>query len=424
VLDYVDRNYTPNSEDLVCEYYVEPDGISLEKAAQQIAAESSIGTWTTISTMNKKVAEKLRPSVFHIDRRKSLIKIAYNVNLFEPGNIPQVYSAIAGNIYGMNVLKNLRLEDVQFPEKMVKSFPGPKFGIAGIRKLTGVSKRPLIGTIVKPKVGLNESEHANVAYESWVGGLDVVKDDENLTSMSFNKFEERIRRTLEQRDRAELETGEKKIYMPNITADTDTMIKRAEFVKENGGEYIMIDILTAGWSALQTIRDMDLGMVIHAHRAMHGALTRNHKHGISMLTIAKTARLLGCDQLHIGTAVGKMEGSAEEIRAIEHEVEDDIVHQNSVKRVLDQNWYGMKPTFAVCSGGLHAGMLPKLIKIMGTDIIAQFGGGCHWHPQGPRYGARGIRQAVEAVMAGESLIAASRKHTELAETVGRFGVLK
>jgi len=211
--------------------------------------------------------------------------------------------------------------------------------------------------------------------------------------------------------------------MPNVTADTDTMIRRAEFVKDNSGEYIMIDIVTAGWAALQTLRDMDFDMVIHAHRAMHGALTRNHKHGISMLALAKTARLIGVDQLHIGTAVGKMEGSAFEVTGIEKEIERDIIHQDRSRHMLGQKWYGMKPTLAVCSGGLHAGMLPKLTTIMGKDIVAQFGGGCHWHPEGPRYGAKGIRQAADAVMKNIPLKKYAKDHPELASTINKFGVL-
>ncbi len=422
MLKYIDLNYKPDSDDLVCEYYVEPDNTSLEKTAEQIAAESSIGTWTTISTMNPDMASHLKPSVFHIDRKNNHIKIAYNIDLFEMDNIPQIYSAVAGNIFGMNLLKNLRLEDIHFPKKIIKSFKGPAFGIGGIRKILKVKERPFVGTIVKPKVGLNETEHAKVAYDSWAGGLDIVKDDENLTSMKFNDFNERVIQTLKMRDRAERETGEKKIYMPNITSDTDTMIKRADFVKEQGGEYIMIDILTSGWAALQTIRKMDFGMVIHAHRAMHGAVSRNHHHGISMMTLAKTARLIGVDQLHIGTAIGKMEGSAEEITGIENDIEEDIIHQDRSRNILSQAWYGMKPTLAVCSGGLHAGMLPKLVNIMGNDIVAQFGGGCHWHPNGPMYGARGIRQALNAVMEKIPLKKYAKTHTELMEAISKFGV--
>jgi ribulose-bisphosphate carboxylase large chain len=403
LLDYINLKYKPKRKDLVCEFYVEPNGVSFEEAAENIAAESSIGTWTTISTMNEKIAHKLKPNVFYLNEKENIIKIAYPEELFEPGNMPQILSSIAGNIYGMKILKNLRLEDITFTKKLRESFPGPKFGIKGIRKLLKEKKRPLMGTIVKPKVGLDEKQHADVAYEAWVGGLDIVKDDENLSSMSFNNFYERVRQTLKARDMAEVKTGHKKIYMPNVTSETNEMLKRAKFVKQHGGEYVMIDILTAGWSALQTLRDSNLGLVIHAHRAGHAALTRNHQHGISMLAIAKIARLIGVDQLHIGTAVGKMEGAALEVEAIENEVESNFIHENKKQHILEQRWGTIKPVFAVCSGGLHPGMTSELINLMGKNIIAQYGGGCHGHPDGTRAGAKAIKQSVEAVMKGKSL---------------------
>ncbi len=203
----------------------------------------------------------------------------------------------------MKAVDNLRLIDIELPENLVKSFQGPLYGIEGIRKLLDVKNRPLVGTIVKPKLGLGYKKHAEVAYESWVGGCDIVKDDENLTNQAFNPFKERIIETLKMRDHAEEETGEKKIYMPNISAETDEMVRRAHFVKENNGRYIMVDIVTVGFSGLQSIREKNPGLVIHAHRAMHAAFTRNKKQGISMLVLAKLARIIGVDQIHIGTAV-------------------------------------------------------------------------------------------------------------------------
>ncbi len=424
MLNYINLKYLPNKKDLVCEFYVEPNRISLEKAAENIAGESSIGTWTELSTMNKEIAEKLKPSVFSINKATKTIKIAYPQDLFEQGNMPQILSSIAGNIYGMKLIKNLRLQDISFPKDIIDSFKGPKFGIAGIRKLLKVKERPLVGTIVKPKLGLHEKQHAKVAYESWMGGLDIVKDDENLTSMSFNNFYERIKQTLKLRDMAEIETGEKKIYMPNITAETNEMLKRAKFVKAHGGEYVMIDILTAGFSVLQTLRQANLGLVIHAHRAGHAAITRYHKHGISMLAIAKIARLIGVDQLHIGTAVGKMEGAAREVRMIEEEIEDKFIDKKTKQHVLEQDWRYIKPVFAVCSGGLHPGHTEPLMKIMGKNIIAQYGGGCHGHPDGTRAGAKAIRQSVEAVMKKKTIKKYSKTHPELAKAIDKWGYFK
>lgn len=421
MLDYINTKYKPTKDDLVAEYHIEPNRISFEKACNHVAGESSIGTWTTISTMNPKIAEKLRPSVFYINKKTKEIKIAYPKELFEAGNMPEILSSIAGNIFGMKAVNNLRLQDISFPKSIVRSFKGPRYGVDGIRKLLKVKKRPLVGTIVKPKVGLSEKQHAKVAYDAWIGGLDIVKDDENLSSMRFNRFNNRIKETLKLRDKAEKETGEKKIYMANITAETLEMLKRAEYVRSLGGEYVMVDILTAGWASLQTVRDQ-CSQVIHAHRAMHAAITRYPRHGISMLTIAKCARLIGVDQLHIGTAhVGKMEGSAGEVQDIENKIEQMISGEKTPFHSLSQNWYNIKPVFAVASGGLHPGMIPKLIDRMGMDIVAQFGGGCHGHPDGTRAGAIAIRQALDAKLSGISQKEYAKSHPELAKSLEKWG---
>jgi ribulose-bisphosphate carboxylase large chain len=430
LLNYVDTKYSPRPDELIAEYYLEPaPGITFKKACEHIACESSIGTWTAISTMSPKIANRLRPHVFYIkkrfDGRKGIARIAYHPDLFEAGNMPEIWSSIAGNIFGMKAVNNLRLEDIHFPKKIMDKFKGPKFGIKGIRKLLKVKDRPLCGTIVKPKVGLNASQHAKVAYEAWAGGLDVVKDDENLSSMTFNQFNKRVQLTLKARDKAEKETGEKKMYMANVTAETEEMKKRALFVKRQGGEYFMLDILTLGWAAVQTMRDSNnkLNMVMHAHRAMHGALTRNPKQGISMMTIAKCARLIGVDQLHIGTAsVGKMHGSPVEELEIEDEIESPEFHPTEGEHLLEQDWYNIKPVFAVASGGLHAGMTEKLVKIMGKNIIAQYGGGVHWHPKGTRYGAMGVRQAIDAASQGIALEEYAMTRRELRDAIEKFGV--
>jgi ribulose-bisphosphate carboxylase large chain len=425
MVDYVDLNYKPNEKDLIAMYYVErtPEVCpTLEQACEEIAKESSIGTWTDIITMSKEIAEKLRPSTYYIDEEKNIIKIAYPQDLFEANNMSQILSAIAGNIYGMKALKNLRLIDITFPKKMVEAYPGPKFGIQGIRKILKIDKRPLLGTIVKPKVGLNEIEHARVCGQAWNGGLDIVKDDENLTSMVFNKFEKRIEETLKTRDKIESDTGEKKIYMPNITAPVSIMKKRADFVLDHGGEYIMLDILTVGFSALQEIREYldDKNIVLHAHRAMHAALTRNKKHGMTMLSLAKIMRLIGMDQLHTGTVVGKMEGGKREVVEINKVITEKSINGNNIT-LLDQEWGNLKPILPVASGGLSPLHVPELIDILGTNIVFQFGGGCHGHPNGTEAGAKAIRQAIDAVLSNISLTEYAKSHSELQKAIDKWG---
>jgi len=410
-MSYVNLGYKSSKDDLICEFYIEAaDGYSVIEAADHVASESSTGTWTDISTMKRRIW-KLGARVFEV--KGNWIKIAYPSDLFEPGNMPQIMSSIGGNIFGMKAVRNLRLESIHWPQSIMKSFRGPKFGIPGIRKILKVKSRPLTGTIVKPKVGLSEKEHALSAYEAWKGGVDIVKDDENLSSMKFNSFEERVRQTLRLRDRAEKETGERKMYMPNVTAETKEMIRRAKFVKKQGGEYVMVDIITTGWSGLQTLREYNEGMklVLHAHRAGHAAFTRNSRHGISMLAVAEACRLIGVDQIHIGTAVGKMEGSAEEVVAVGEEIEHSIIKEHG--HILAENWGNIKPVFAVCSGGLHPGLVPRLVKILGRDIIIQAGGGVWGHPSGGRAGAAAMRQAVDAAMLRTDLKEYAKNKEEL-----------
>ena len=394
-LDYVDLRYKPEKSDLICEFYVEPLGISLRKAAGAIAAESSTGTWTELPRIRE--VEKLSATVFDIGKRR--VKIAYPIELFELGNMSNILSSVAGNIFGLKELKNLRLEDVWLPKKIVKSFKGPKYGIKGVRKILKVKDRPLLGTIIKPKLGLSSIQHAKVAYEAWVGGCDIVKDDENLSDQRFNRFKKRVKITLKARKRAEKETGEVKIYMPNITAETNEMVKRAEFVKANGGRYVMVDVITIGWAALQTLRDKNFNLVLHAHRAMHAAITKNKKHGISMKVFAKLLRILGIDQLHIGTAFGKMSETKEEVLANMEALKSDM--------------FDLKQVMPVASGGLHPALIPKIVKLFGNDVIIQMGGGIHSHQEGTRAGATAARQAICAVKEGISLYECAKHHKEL-----------
>ncbi|MBU4267093.1 MAG: type III ribulose-bisphosphate carboxylase [Candidatus Altiarchaeales archaeon] len=417
MLEYIDLEYEPNEDELVCLYYIEPSkGVSFKKACTNIAGESSIDTWSDISTLSPEIAERLKPHVFEINEKTGEIKIAYSSELFEVGSIPQILSSIAGNIFSMKLLNNLRLQDISFPKEVVSQFKGPKFGLQGVRKLLKIRDRPLVGTIVKPKVGLVTEKHAEVAYNAWIGGCDIVKDDENLTNQKFNQFEKRAKLTLEARDKAEKETGEKKVYMCNITAPTcQEMLRRAKFIKKLGGEYIMIDIIPVGWTALQTLREANesLNLILHAHRCMHSALTRNPRHGVSMLVIAKLVRLIGLDQLHIGTVVGKMHGSIEEVVSIKDEIILREVEESKRTCILHQKWHGINPVFPVASGGLHPGHVPDLVRILGKDIIMQFGGGIHAHPHGTRTGAIAVRQAVESVLDGIDLGEYARNHEEL-----------
>jgi ribulose-bisphosphate carboxylase large chain len=405
-IDFVNLKYRPKDTDLICDFYVEPLNQPLDVIAGGVAAESSVGTWTELTTEKPYIKEKAA-TVFDIQGND--IRIAYPVELFESGNMPNILSSVAGNVFGLEDVANLRLNDITFPMELISSFKGPQYGIQGVRELTGVHGRPLVGTIVKPKLGLVVRDHAKVAYDSWLGGCDVVKDDENLSSQKFNPFEERVIETIEKRDRAESETGEKKVYLINVTAEVELMKKRAQFVEDVGGRYMMIDILTTGWSSLQTMREAGFKLIIHAHRAGHAAFTRSHVHGINMVVLARVARLLGVDQLHVGTAVGKMSETKEEVLAN--------------KEACVEPMGEIKPVLPVASGGLHPGMVPKLVEYFGNDTVIQAGGGIHGHPDGTVKGAKALRQAVDAAVAGITLEEYAKTHNELSKALTKWPVL-
>jgi len=417
-LDFLNLGYKPKKSDLVCLFRIEPARGSVKEAANTVALESSIGTWTPVGS-NKNYVNRLAAKVFSVKGKWA--KIAYPIDLFEPGNAPNILSSIAGNIFGMKAVNGLRLEDIYIPPAMLRSFKGPKYGMKGVRDMLGVKKRPLVGTIVKPKLGLRTEDHAQVAYDAWKGGCDVVKDDENLSSQKFNPYRKRLKMTLKKMEKAEKETGEKKTYLVNVTAETNEMIKRAKMAQDTGARHVMVDIVTAGFSGLQTLRDANLKLGIHAHRAMHGAFTRNKEHGISMMVLADFARLIGVDQLHIGTVVGKMEGGAEEVQELTEEMEEKEVKATRIR--LAQNWGKIKPVFAVSSGGLHPGHIPYLIKHLGKDIIIQMGGGIHGNKLGTLKGSMAARQAVDASMKGISLKKYAKDYPELDSTIGQWGCL-
>ena len=420
--DFINLKYKPKSTDLKVLYYFEPaKGSSKGDAIGRIASESSTGTWTTLFKLPSRM-KKLMATAYKVEG--NFVHIAYPFELWEMGNMPQLLSGIAGNIFGMRALDNLRLIDVSLPQEYIRHFPGPNLGIPGIRKYFKVYNRPIMGAVPKPKIGFSAEEHAQIGFETWMGGFDCVKDDENLTSTSFNNFYKRVSFMAKMRDKAERATREVKDAFINITAETEEMKKRAKALHEHGFKYAMIDVVTAGSAAVQTLRETlgDYGMAIHAHRAMHSAFDRNEKHGITMQFIAKIMKLIGVDEIHGGTAVGKLVGSKEEVQAIA-----DVLRESHVKEkkhiILEQNWGKIKPAFPVTSGGLHPGLVPDILDIYGKDCVLLVSGGIHGHPKGTRAGAIATMQALEATKKKISLEDYSKNHEELRQALEKWGRL-
>jgi ribulose-bisphosphate carboxylase large chain len=396
--------------DVIATYYFRqrPD-TRPEQAAQAICEEETTGTWTDVSTRTGYV-KRLDGSVESLvpQGKGYVTRIRYPAEIFEPGNVAQYLSVVAGNLFGLGRLEAVRLLDVVYPDTLIESFKGPKFGIAGIRKMIGSTDRPHVGTIIKPKVGLTPEDTAAVAYEAAIGGVDLIKDDETLTDQAFCPIEKRLPAVMKRLQDAKDETGREVLYAVNITSRADQIVKRALHAIDLGANMIMIDIFTSGFGALQALgEDPRIRVPIHVHRTMHAAFTRNPEHGIAMRPLAQIIRWIGADQLHTGTVSGKMSHDAPEVKA-------------SIE-ALTCACHGMKPTFPVSSGGLHPGKVAHELGTLGTNIILQAGGGIHGHPDGTAAGARAMRQAVDAFMAGIPAEEYAKDHYELERALRQWG---
>jgi len=417
--DFLDLKYKPGRNDLICLFRITPaKGFSMREAAARVASESSNGTWTGLSVPDH--IKSLSAKCYQIKGDHAWI--AYPIDLFEHGNMPQVVSSIMGNIFGMKAVDGLRLEDVSWPKQLVKSFKGPQFGVKGIRRILNVKSRPITATVPKPKTGYYPDEHASVGFKAWTGGVDLLKDDENLSSQSFNPFEKRLAKSIEVMRKAEKETGERKGYLVNVTAETNEMLRRARLVKESGNKFLMVDLLTVGWAGLQTLRDecQKLGLAIHAHRAFHSTFDRNPKHGVSMKVIVEMARIIGTDTIHIG-GLGKLVGDRKEVS--DNYLKCISSSNKPGPEVLVQDWFKVKSLLPCCSGGLHPGIIGRLIKLLSNDILIQAGGGIHGHPQGTHFGAIALRQALEALQEGVPLSSYAKTHEPLRLALDKWGKL-
>lgn len=410
--DNPDENYVLVQYKIELADFVDKDKFT--EASASVAAESSTGTWTKVeegpdSGMQK--ADAYKAIVYDLDGTNRMFKVAYKVDLFEADNMSGFLAGPAGNIGGMKMVKGVRIFDIRFPRKIVTSLPGPRFGIDGVRDLLEQDetqrKMPILGTVPKPKVGRTAQEQATLARRLWTAGdgsYDFIKDDENLTSLIFNTFEERAKLVHEVQKEIEAKGGKKKLYLCNVThSNLDMMIAHANWIKETGGRCMMIDVVTTGFAAIHTMRLKNPELIIHAHRAMHAFITRESGQGItgegqlsgfsiSMIVLAKIFRLLGVDSIHTGSPKAKMEdyGESEEITKI---LTTALTSPNPKFKTLGQNWFGVKKVWPVASGGLHPGVMDTVVAKLGKDCYIQMGGGVLGHPEGIE---RGVEAAIEA----------------------------
>jgi len=406
-MGYWQPDYEPKETDVLVLFRITPqDGVDPEEAAAAVAGESSTATWTVVWTDRLTACDLYRAKAYRVDPvpgapGQYFAFIAYDLDLFEPGSIANLTASIIGNVFGFKAIKALRLEDMRIPVAYLKTFQGPATGVVVERERLDKFGRPLLGATTKPKLGLSGRNYGRVVYEALKGGLDFVKDDENINSQPFMHWRDRYLYCMEAVNRASAATGEVKGHYLNVTAGTmEDMYERAEFAKELGSVIVMID-LVIGYTAIQTMakwaRKND--MILHLHRAGNSTYSRQKNHGMNFRVICKWMRMAGVDHIHAGTVVGKLEGDPLMIRGFYdtlRETHTKVQLENGL--FFEQEWASLNKVMPVASGGIHAGQMHQLLHYLGEDVVLQFGGGTIGHPMGIQAGATANRVALEAMI--------------------------
>ncbi|MGH1416454.1 MAG: ribulose-bisphosphate carboxylase large subunit family protein [Pelagimonas sp.] len=320
-------------------------------------------------------------------------------------SLPNLIATIAGNLFELKPFSGLRLVDVRLPNAFADAYPGPKFGIAGTRRLSGVEGRPLIGTIIKPSVGLSAQETGALAVELCAGGIDFIKDDELQADGPACPFEDRVRAVMDAVNQQADKTGKKAMVAFNLTGEIDEMRRRHDFVLAQGGTCVMASLTAVGMSGMIALgRHSELP--IHAHRCGWGALTRDPMLGWSYPAWSKLWRLAGADHMHVNGLDNKFT-----------EADDSVI---ASARSLTEPLFDKQPMRAVpvFSSGQTIRQAAGTLKAVGSpDLIVTAGGGVVAHPDGVASGVRAMCDAWDAAMQGIDLAEYAKDHPALSSAL-------
>jgi ribulose-bisphosphate carboxylase large chain len=432
-LDLTEDELLKGGNHVLVAYHMKPKagfGTFVETAAH-FAAESSTGTNVEVSTTDD-FTRSVDAIVYEADEGRELIKLAYPTQLFDR-NIIDGRAMIAsfltlaiGNNQGMGDVEYAKMHDFYMPSGFLRLFDGPATTISNLWRVLG---RPhqnggfIVGTIVKPKLGLRPRPFANACYDFWLGG-DFIKNDEPQGNQTFAPLKETIPLVADAMRRAQDETGEAKLFSANITADDHyEMVARGEFILDTFGEFadhvaFLVDGYVAGAAAMTTARRRFPQQFLHYHRAGHGAVTSpQSRRGYTAFVHCKMARLQGASGIHTGTmSFGKMEGEASD-KAIAYMLELD----SADGPYFHQEWHGMNPTTPIISGGMNALRIPGFFTNLGhSNVIMTAGGGAYGHIDGAAAGARSMRQAEQCWKEDADIFEFAREHREFARAFESF----
>ena len=382
-----------------------------EQTAALIAGEQSSGTFVAIPGEDEalKARAAARYEITALDQANNSDAKRYELKLSWPlenlgASLPNLMATIAGNLYELKPVRSLRLVDMTLPPAFAQAYPGPAFGIAGTRALTGVQDRPLIGTIIKPSVGLSPQDTADIVAQLCEAGVDFIKDDELQADGPACPFDERVTLSMAVINRYAERSGKKVMYAFNLTGELDEMKRRHDLVQQLGGTAVMLSLNSVGMTGFNAFR-RHAQLPIHAHRNGWGYLQA----GWSYTAWQKLWRLAGVDHMHVNGIANKFQ-------------EDDDSVITSARACMTPMFTDkpctIMPVFS--SGQTVRQAVPTWERLQSTDLIFLAGGGLFAHPGGIAAGVSALRQSWSAAIEGVPLDVAAKTHRELREALEKF----
>jgi ribulose-bisphosphate carboxylase large chain len=414
-------------ESIKATYWIETP-LSLDQAAECMAGEQSTGTFTRVPGETDELRERhaarvesirpldtvehpslssaARPTADNPGYKRGEVVLSFPVDNIGP-NLPTIFSTVAGNLFELRQLTGLKLLDVDFPASLGDQFDGPQFGIAGTRSQCGVHGRPIIGTIVKPSVGLSPSDTANLVRELGEAGLDFIKDDELMADPPHSLLRDRVAAVMAVINELADRTGRKLMFAFNISDRADRMRVHHDVVRDAGGTCVMVSLNSVGMVGVEQLRSYS-ELPIHGHRNGWGMFSRSPFLGLEFRAYQKFWRLAGVDHLHVNGLQNKF-----------CESDDSVVR--SIQSLLEPLCGGL-PAMPVVSSGQWGGQAPETIRrTQTTDQMYVAGGGIIAHPLGPAAGVTAIRQAWEAAAQEIDLADYAVEHEELRASLKFYG---
>jgi ribulose-bisphosphate carboxylase large chain len=423
------------SPNIIAKYLIETPQ-PVEQAAEMIAGEQSSGTFLAVPGETEELKVRARAKVIDVKMLEAVEEpslrgsrapksstgtagpIQYQraeITIEFPfdnvgANLPTLLATVCGNLYELAEHSGCKLLDVELPESYAERYPGPQFGVEGTRRLAGVWRRPIIGTIVKPSVGLTPKQTADLVRELGEAGIDFVKDDELMADPPHSPLKDRVEQVMGEIRRLADKTGRKVMYAVNITDEIDAMKRHHDIVLKAGGTCVMVSLNHAGLAGVSALRAHSQ-LPIHGHRNGWGLYARHPLLGMEFTAYQKFWRIAGVDHLHVNGLKNKF-----------WEPDESVVRSIQAMR---KEMFGGYDAMPVVSSGQWGGQAPETYRQTRTlDLMYVAGGGIMAHPMGPAAGLRGIQQAWEAAEKGIALEDYAREHEELRQTIEKFGRLR